>query len=481
MCFKKNLTISLILLKHKLMKFNKVTPSIIAQLIEIFGANAVFNDAKTLDKHSRDYTENLSLLPEVVVEPQNTEGVATLLKFCNEQLIPVTVQGARSGLAGGALPAEGGVVLSMKRFDRILEIDNKNFQVTVEPAVITEHLQNILVEQNLFYPPDPAGRGLSFIGGNIGTNAGGPKCVKYGVTRDYVLNLEIVLANGEIMWTGADVLKNSTGYNLTQLIVGSEGTLAVVTKIVLRVLPLPPFNLLLLAPFENAEDACAAVAAVFMTGIIPSSLEFMEKTAVEMSAKYLNVKPLSVSDQLLIEVDGTDLTALQNDCERIAEVLQDFNVGEILYADSESQKRDLWQLRRNLGSAVKNLATLKFSEDTVVKRFKLPELLRGARKIAEANGLKTVCWGHLGDGNLHINIITDKEMTPEFYAAAQKAKKEIFELTKSLGGMLSAEHGVGLAQKPFISIFYSQIHLDILRGIKKVFDPNGILNPSKIF
>jgi glycolate oxidase len=464
------------------MNFNKITPAILKKIVKALGQDSVFTDDETRDKHSRDYTENFEFLPEIVVEPKNTEGVSAVLKICNAHKIPVTVQGARSGLAGGALPFFGGVALSMKRFDRILEIDKQNFQVTVEPAVITEALQNEMMTHNLFYPPDPAGRGLSFIGGNVGTNAGGPKCVKYGVTRDYVLNLEIVLPNGEIMWTGANVLKNSTGYNLTQLIVGSEGTLAVVTKIVLRLLPLPPFNLLLLAPFNNAEDACAAVAAVFSTGVIPSGLEFMEKKAVEMSAKYLGVTPLSTSDQLLIEVEGNDLTALQNDCERIAEVLQSFNVGDILYADSEAQKRELWQLRRNLGSAVKVMATLKFSEDTVVPRFKLPELLRGAREIVKKyDGLDTVCWGHLGDGNLHINIITNKEMTPEFYKLAQEAKRDIFAFTKSLGGMLSAEHGVGLAQKAYISLFYSPIHLDILRGIKKVFDPKGIMNPNKIF
>ena len=451
------------------------------QIAAAVGEDAVFTDIDTRDKHSRDYTGNCQFMPDIVVAPQNTEGVSALLKICNEARIPVTVQGARSGLAGAALPVESGVALSMHRFDRILTIDTDNFQVITEPAVITEHLQNVLIEHNLFYPPDPAGRGLSFIGGNVATNAGGPKCVKYGVTRDYVLNLEIVLPNGDIMWTGANVLKNSTGYNLTQLIVGSEGTLAVVTKIVLRLLPLPSFNLLLLAPFENAEDACKAVSAVFSTGIIPSSLEFMEKRAVEMSAKYMGIKPLHTSDQLLIEVDGNDLNTLQNDCERIAEILQDFNVGEVLYADSDAQKRDLWQLRRNVSNAVKQLTTIKIGEDTVVPRFKLPELLRGSKMIAAKHNLETICWGHLGDGNLHINIVTEAALTDVFYEAAHEAKREIFELTKSLGGMLSAEHGVGLVQKPYISIFYNDIHLNILRGIKNVFDPNGILNPNKIF
>jgi glycolate oxidase len=455
--------------------------NVLNTLKTILGDNAVFTDAHVREQHSRDYTENLQFLPDIVVEPNNTAEVSAVLKICNDHKIPVTVQGARSGLSGAALPLNGGLVLSMRRFDKILNIDATNFQVTVEPAVITEQLQNELITHRLFYPPDPAGRGLSFIGGNVATNAGGPKCVKYGVTRDYVLNLEIVLPSGDILWTGANVLKNSTGYNLTQLIVGSEGTLAVVTKIVLKLLPLPTYNLLLLAPFQNAEDACSAVAAVFSTGIIPSSLEFMEKKAVEMAATYVGIAPLNTADQLLIEVDGNDLTVLQNDCETIAHLLQNYNVGEILYADSAAQKRDLWQLRRNVSNAVKQLATIKIGEDTVVPRSKLPDLLRGAKIIAEKYALDTVCWGHLGDGNLHINIISDKPVTDAFYAAAQSAKQEIFELTKSLGGMLSAEHGVGLTQKPFIGIFYNSVHLDLLRGIKKAFDPNGIMNPNKIF
>jgi glycolate oxidase len=248
----------------------------------------------------------------------------------------------------------------------------------------------------------------------------------------------------------------------------------------LKLLPLPAFNLLMLAAFSDAEAACKAVNAVFSTGIVPSGLEFMEKKAVEMSAQYLGVTPLITSDQLLIEVDGNDLNSLQQDCESMAEVLQTFGVVEILFADSDAQKRDLWQLRRNVSNAVKQLATIKLGEDTVVPRSKLPELLRGAKIIAAQHGLDTVCWGHLGDGNLHINIISTQPVTPQFYASAVSAKHAIFELTHHLGGMLSAEHGVGFVQKPFVSIFYSTLHLDILRGIKKVFDPKGILNPHKI-
>lgn len=465
------------------MKNTKITADLLAQIKQAVGSDCVFTDAETLDKHSRDQSKNLYFSPEIVVMPRDTEGVSRLMTICNTHLIPVTVQGGLSGLSGAALTVEGGIALSMARFDKILNIDKANFQVTTEPGVITEHLQNVLKDNDLFYPPDPQGRGWSFIGGNVNTNAGGPKCVKYGVTRDYVLNLEIVLPSGEIMWTGANTLKNSTGYNLTQLIVGSEGTLAVVTKIVLKLLPLPTVNLLLLAPFHDAEDACAAVAAIFQAGVVPSGLEFMDRNAVDYSARYLGVPPLSIEHDahLFIEVDGTNLDVLHEDCEKIAMILQDFNVGDILFADSEAQKSQLWQLRRNSGNSMITQTKERFGEDTVVPRAALPAQLRGSKQITEKYGLKTTNVGHLGDGNMHIFIVSDDEPTEDWYERAKKAKREIFELTKSLNGMLSAEHGVGLIQKSYMDIFLGETHLAILRGIKKVFDPNGILNPQKLF
>lgn len=459
----------------------KITPSLILEFQTLLGKDCVFTDVETLEKHSQDQSKNLLFHPEVVVKPRDTEGVSRLLKLCNDEGIPVTVQGGLSGVSGAALPILGGIALSMERFDKILEIDKANFQVTTEPGVITEHLQNVLKDNDLFYPPDPQGKGWSFIGGNISTNAGGPKCVKYGVTRDYVLNLEIVLPTGEVLWTGANTLKFSTGYNLTQLIIGSEGTLAVVTKIVLRLLPLPTINLLMLASFPDAEDACAAVAAIFQAGVIPSGLEYMEQAVVEYSARYLGVEPLSKEQDayLLIEVDGSNLDVLHQDCETIATLLQDFKVGDILFADSEAQKNELWKLRRNAGNAMITLSKERLGEDTVVPRAALPAQLRGIRRIAKRFDLKIVSLGHLGDGNMHLYIITDDAPTEDWYARARQAKREIFELTKSLNGMLSAEHGVGLTQVAYLDIFFSETHLAILRGIKKVFDPKGILNPNK--
>ena len=468
-----------------MVKFNKITPLFIKKLTALAGSHAVFTDADMLDKHARDFTKDLYFLPEVVVKPSHTEGVSKIMALCHKHRIPVTVQGARSGLTGSGLAVHGGVALSMERFDKILEIDDKNYQVTVEPAVITEHLQNVLQDKGLYYPPDPAGRGYSHIGGNIATNAGGPRCVKYGVTRDYVLNLEIVLSNGEVLWTGANTLKNSTGYNLTQLITGSEGTLAVVTKIVLKLLPYPPFNLLMLALFHKAEEACAVVADIFKSGVIPSALEFMDKVTIDYAVRYVGSSPIPISSDygamLLIEVDGNNMDILQQDCEKIAEVLTQFSVGDILFADSEAQKNELWKLRRNAANAITTLSHAMVTEDTVVPRTKLPELLRGVKKIGEKMDLKTSNMGHIGDGNIHFSIISDEPLTEEWRVRSLEGKREIYKLVQSLGGMLSAEHGVGYLQKPFISLFFKENHLNILRGIKKAFDPRGILNPSKVF
>jgi len=466
-------------------KLNKITPAFIKKLMALPGGIGVFTDKEKLEKHARDFCPDLYFPPEAVVVPSNTEDVSKIMALCNKYRIPVTVQGARSGLTGSALAVHGGVAMSMERFDKILKIDENNYQVLVEPGVITEHLQNVLQDKGLYYPPDPAGRGYSHIGGNIATNAGGPRCVKYGVTRDYVLNLEIVLPNGEVMWTGANTLKNSSGYNLTQLITGSEGTLAVVTKIVLRLIPYPPYNLLMLALFRKAEEACAVVADIFKTGVIPSSLEFMDRVTIEYATRYVGSSPVQISPDyeamLLIEVDGNNIDLLHQDCEKIAEVLAKFNVGDISFADNETQKNELWKLRRNAANAINTLAHAMVTEDTVVPRTKLPELLKGVRRIGEDLGLKTSNLGHIGDGNIHFSIISDEPVTEDWRIKSMQGKREIYKLVHSLGGMLSAEHGIGYLQKPFMSLFFKENHLAILRGIKKAFDPKGILNPAKIF
>src|ERR1051325_4236512 len=289
---------------------------------KIAGAQFVLVDEESLHNYSHDETEDLHYLPDAVIKPRTPEEISEIIKICNKEKIPVTPRGAGTGLSGGALPHRGGVLLSMERFSSILHIDERNLQVTTEPGVITEVLQNSVKEKKLFYPPDPSSRGSCFIGGNISENSGGPKAVKYGVVKDYVLNLEMVLPTGEIIWTGANVLKNSTGYNLTQLVVGSEGTLGVVTKIVLRLIPSPKHDLLMLVPFNSAENACAAVSAIFRAGYTPSALEFMERDALDWVSKFMETTAVKIEDgvqaHLLIEVDGNNVEVLMQEIEGIS-------------------------------------------------------------------------------------------------------------------------------------------------------------------
>ncbi|MBT7481747.1 MAG: FAD-binding protein, partial [Flavobacteriales bacterium] len=338
-------------------------------------------------------------------------------------------------------------------------------------------------EKGLFYPPDPASKGSCMLGGNIAANSGGPKALKYGVTKDYVLNLEVVLPTGEIIWTGANVLKNSTGYNLTQLMVGSEGTLGIITKIVFRLIPLPTKDITMLVPFNSAERACEAVSAVFRAGITPSALEFIERDAIDWTLKHTDIS-MNIEDgveaHLLIEVDGDNLDVLYSDCEKIAKVLEEFESGEILIADSSAEKENLWKLRRSVAESVKANSVYK-EEDTVVPRAELAKLLKGVKQIGKKYGFKSICYGHAGDGNLHVNIIKG-EMTDECWEnELTKGIREIFELTKSLGGTLSGEHGIGLVQKDYMDIVFSDKEIELQKGIKKLFDPNNILNPGKIF
>ena len=465
------------------MTFKKVSLENIKEFASIIGDEFTFTDQAMLEENSKDYTEDLRFYPEVVLRPANAEEISQILKICNRDNIAVTPRGAGTGLSGGALPVFGGVVIAMNRLNKIINIDERNFQATVEPGVINQVFQDAVMEKNLFYPPDPASRGSCFLGGNLAESAGGPKAVKYGVTKDYVLNCEIVLTSGEIIWTGANVLKNSTGYNLTQLIIGSEGTLGIITKIVFKLLPLPTENLLMLVPFFSAEKACEAVSAIFQAGITPSALEFMERDCIEYVMKYVDVKiPLkdNIKAHLLIEVDGTDREILLRECEKISELLYNYECDEILFADTSQQKADLWRARRSAGEAVKSHSIYK-EEDTVVPRAELPRLLKGVKEIGEKYGFRSVCYGHAGDGNLHVNIIKEDISDEDWNTKVPMGIREIFQLCVSLGGTISGEHGIGYVQKNYLDIAFNESQLNLMKGIKKLFDPKGILNPGKIF
>ncbi|MDG2139475.1 MAG: FAD-linked oxidase C-terminal domain-containing protein [Flavobacteriales bacterium] len=447
------------------------------------GEDYVFVDKQSLIDYSHDETEDLKFPPHLVLKPCNTDHIALIMKYCNERMIAITPCGARTGLSGGSLPIMGGIALSMENFSSIIDIDENNLQATVEPGVINQIFRDEVESKGLFYPPDPASKGSSFLGGNLAENSGGPKALKYGVTKDYVLNLEVVLPTGEIIWTGANVLKNSTGYDLTSLMVGSEGTLGIITKIVFKLIPLPTKDISMLVPFKSAKKACEAVSAVFIKGITPSALEFIERDAIDWTLKYTDVS-MNIDDDiqahLLIEVDGDDMEKLFSDCEKISEIMYDYECGDILLADSKEQKDRLWKMRRLVGEAVKSNSIYK-EEDTVVPRAELPTLLVGVKEIGKKYGFKSVCYGHAGDGNLHINIIKGEMSDYDWNNELSKGIREIFKLTKELGGTISGEHGIGLVQKPYLDIVFSEKEINLQKGIKALFDPNNILNPGKIF
>lgn len=466
------------------MPYSEVNMTIFQQLRNIVGGAYIHDSATQKAIYGKDKTEDLIFLPEVVVLPKNTAEISQIMQLCYQENIPVTPRGAGTGLAGGALPVCSGLVLSLERLNRILELDEANLQVTTEPGVITEVLQNEVAAKGLYYLPDPASRGSAFIGGNVATNAGGPRAVKYGVVKDYVLNLEVVLADGSIIWTAANTLKNSTGYNLTQLMVGSEGTLGIITKIVLKLIPAPSHSLLMLVSFSSAMKACAAVSAIFRAGIVPSCLEFMERQAIDLAKNYLQDKTIQVKEntaaQLIIEVDGNHLDSLYEDCEKINQVLETFDCDEVLFADDEATKNSLWKLRRNLNYAVKDYSAVK-KADTVVPRATLPQLLEGIHHISQKHGIRAVNYGHAGDGNLHVTLLKEDLSEAHWNREMPLAMLAIFELVAHLKGTISGEHGIGWIQKEYLKLVFSPIEISLMRAIKTSFDSKNILNPNKIF
>ncbi|WP_316740599.1 FAD-binding oxidoreductase [Pedobacter antarcticus] len=463
--------------------YHLIDADFILQLTEILGAANVFTDSQVLDNYSHDETEDLRYQPEVVVKPADTAQVSAILKLCSSAYVPVTPRGGGTGLSGGALPIYGGVLLSMERFKSIIEIDIENLQATVEPGVITEEFMNAVAAEGLLYPVDPSSKGSCFIGGNVAHGSGGPRVVKYGTIREYILNLEVVLPNGDIIWTGANTLKYASGYNLTQLMIGSEGTLGVVTKIVTKLIPRTQHNVVLLGSFLENEAACAAVSAIFRAGIIPSALEFMERKGVEWVIRFDDIKfdlKENVKAFLMIELDGDDMDTIFKDVEKVNEVLESHGCTEVLFADTSAQKEDLWRMRRVMAESVKSNSVYK-EEDTVVPRAALPQLINGIKEIGSRYGFESVCYGHAGDGNLHINIIKGDMSDDDWKYKLKGGIVEIFQLTAKLGGTISGEHGIGLVQREFMPLKYSEVHLNLMRGIKRVFDPDLILNPGKIF
>ncbi len=452
---------------------------IVSRLIKIAGKEKVFSSPEDLFCYSYDGTF-LSVVPGVVVRPASTREVAAILSLASAEGVPVVPRGAGTGLSGGAVPVEGSIVLDLTAMDRILEIDTADMLAVVEPGVVTARLHRAAEEKGLFYPPDPSSSSVSTIGGNIAECAGGPRGLKYGVTRDYVLGLEVVLAGGEVVMCGGRTVKNSSGYDLTGLFVGSEGTLGVVTRAVLRLIPKPEARQTLRADFKAIEQAAEAITAVLGAGVVPSALELMDDVTIRCVENYLHTGlPLDVEAILLIEVDGPE-AALAEQAGLIAALCEEHGAVRVRVAQTEEEETELWRARKAVSPAVVQVKPTKISEDATVPRSQVPALIRAIKEIARRYRLTIAIFGHAGDGNLHPNLLVDKG-DPDEMARAEEAIKEIFQTALSLGGTLSGEHGVGLLKAPFMELEFGPRGVAAMKKIKESLDPFGILNPGKIF
>lgn len=453
--------------------------SVIAELKRIVGKENVFTTLEERLCYGYDSTPE-AFLPDVVVRPEKVEEIQKILKLANKHLIPVYPRGAGTGLSGGSLPIKGGIVLDLTRMNRILEIDEDNLVAVVEPGVITEQLQQEVEQRGLFYPPDPASLKTSTIGGNVAECAGGPRAFKYGVTRDYVLGLEVVTPQGEVIRTGGKTVKSVTGYDLTRLYVGSEGTLGVITKIFLRLIPKPEAKKTLMAVYDRLDDAANNVTLIIRKGIIPVTLELMDDRTIQCVERYCKMGlPIDAEAILIIEVDGPkDLVEKQ--AIEIAELCRSNGAREVRIAEDEKSREEIWAARRAVSAAVVQIKPTKISEDVSVPRSQIPNMVRRLKEIASRYRLDLVIFGHAGDGNLHPNILCDKN-DPDEMERVEKAIGELFQAAVELGGTLSGEHGIGIMKAPYLKLETGDAGYNVMLAIKKALDPNNILNPGKIF
>jgi len=421
----------------------------------------------------------LEASPSAIVWPEHTEDVVRVMKYAFENGIPVVPRGAGTGMTGGAVPLTGAIILSLEKMNRILEVDPENLSVLCEPGLINGRLQRDLERRGLFYPPDPASMNFCTIGGNVAENAGGPRAVKYGVTRDYVMEIEAVLPNGKILITGVKTPKGVVGYDLTRLLVGSEGTLSVFTKIRLKILPMPEEVITLLALFNNLESSGHAVSKIITSKILPRTLEFMDREAIKAVENFKPVGlPKEVEAILLIELDGYPST-ITKEAEKVAEICEHLGA-EVNVAEDEEARGKLWEARRAVSPALYHISPTKINEDIVVPRNRIPDMLKRLRKLSEERGIKMVNFGHAGDGNIHVNIMVDRKNNEE-YKKGLGLVEQIFKETLELGGTISGEHGIGLTKARYMGMEVSETGLSIMNSIKKVFDPKNILNPGKMF
>jgi len=454
--------------------------NIIAQLEKITGKDGVLTTPEDLSVYGYDGTFE-DHRPDVVVLPRTTEQVSQIVMLAARERIPVVTRGMGSGLAAASVPFQGGIALAMTRMNRILEIDEVNATAHVEAGVVTADLQTAVEKLGLFYPPDPSSIRHSTIGGNIACNAGGPRCLKYGVTGDYILGLTIVLADGRILHTGGKLIKDVVGYDLNALFTGSEGTLGVITEALLRLTARPKFARTALVEFAALEDASRTVNAILSAGIVPATLELMDETAIACIEEALHLGlPLDVEATLLIETDGADEASVVREIEAVANICQETGARRVKVAKDESERAKLWQARRSVSPALARKAPNKLGEDITVPRSTIPEAVRRLKAISARYGLPIVIFGHAGDGNLHPNILFDKR-DPEQWAKVEQMAAEEFALALELGGTLSGEHGVGSLKRPYMQKALGPVSLEVQKRIKAALDPVNILNPGKVF
>jgi len=468
------------------MNYGKVTGAIVEELRGLLGAKNVICDAERMEAYSHDETsaEEYGHMPDAVVTPTSTEQVAAVVKLANRERIPVTPRGAGSGLSGGAIPSLGGIIVSLEKMNRVVEIDYANMTMTVETGIVTNEINNLIKERGLFYAGYPMSLETCFLGGNIAENAGGGKAVKYGVTSRYVLGLELVTPTGEVVWLGGKLSKDVTGYDLTHLIVGSEGTLGIVTTAIIRLIGLPKAKSDLLVLFRTPAEAIACVPEIIARGTIPVSMEFMDKLSVETSCGYLNesLPYEGCGAMLLIEMDGQDSGTVDADAERVGDLCMEKGAIEVYMADNRTTQERVWSVRRNIAEAFKVRCPVQSLEDIVVPTASIPDIIPELDRIAAKYGISIPCYGHAGDGNLHATLVKDPEMAMEVWKKSEpEALEELYAAVTKLGGKISGEHGIGLKRKKYMAEFMSPVELGLIKAIKMAWDPKGIMNPGKLF
>ena len=469
-------------------QYNPVTPEIAAKVAKIVGEKfVIFGDTEKLEPYSHDEIPEMRYahIPECVVRPRTAEEISEIMKLANAERIPVTPRGAGSGLSGGAVPIYGGIVLLCDRMNKILQIDRQNMMAVVEPGVVTNEINDAAKEYGLFYAGYPMSLETCYIGGNVAENAGGGKAVKYGVTERYVTGLELVTPTGQIVQMGGKLVKDVTGYNLIGLMLGSEGTLGIFTKITLKLVPSPKASADLLCLFETPEQAIAAVPLIQTTsGIIPTAIEFMDAAAVKASAEYLNesIPYERAGAMLLITIDGPDAEQVEQQYEAIGELSQQAGAFEVYVADNYTTAERIWRVRRNIGEALATITDYQSSEDLVVPPASIPKLVEAMGKIAAKYDVAIPCYGHAGDGNMHTRVVMNPHWTVDKWdQTLPQILTDLYKLTAALGGTISGEHGIGHKRKPYLPLVLSAEAIEMMRSVKRALDPNNILNPGKIF